>query len=70
VSEPDDETLSIKLIDLESRLMHQEKLLEQLDEVVTAQQDQLDRLRREVARLREEALHGSGEDVNEPPPHY
>lgn len=63
---PDDE----RLIDLEMRLMHQEKLFEQLDEVVTEQASELLRLRRELARLKEQVLQGPAEDVDEPPPHY
>ena len=59
-----------KLIDLEMRLMHQEKLLEQLNEVVTDQHGLIERLRREVARLKEQILQGPTEDVNERPPHY
>ncbi len=57
-------------IDFEMRLMHQEKLLEQLNEIVTEQQTQLERLRREVARLKDQLAQGASEDVNEPPPHY
>ena len=56
--------------DFEMRLMHQEKLLEQLNEIVTEQQTQLERLRREVARLKDQLAQGTSEDVNEPPPHY
>lgn len=59
-----------RLIELEMRLMHQENLLEQLNEVVTEQATQIDLLRRELARLREQALQGPSEDVNEAPPHY
>ncbi len=59
-----------RLIDLESRLMHQEKLYEQLNEVVTEQAALIDRLHREISRLKEQILAGPNEDVNEPPPHY
>ena len=59
-----------RLIDLESRLMHQEKLYEQLNEVVTEQAALIDRLEREISRLKEQILAGPNEDVNEPPPHY
>ncbi len=59
-----------RLIDLEMRLMHQEKLLEQLDEVVTDQHKLIERLQREIARLKEQVLQGPSEDVDEPPPHY
>ncbi len=65
VSEPDE-----RLIDFEMRLMHQEKLLEQLNEVVTDQHKLIEGLKREIARLKEQLLQGPTEDVNEPPPHY
>ncbi len=59
-----------RLIELETRLMHQEKLLEQLNEAVTSQHRQIERLSRALARLEEDVLGGNVEDVNEPPPHY
>ncbi len=59
-----------RLIDLESRLMHQEKLLEQLNEVVTEQQSMIERLQRELAALREQFSHVGEEQAEEPPPHY
>ncbi len=70
MSEQDAERTSEKLIDFEMRLMHQEKLLEQLNEVVIEQQGTIQRLHKEVDRLKEQALAGPNEDVNEPPPHY
>lgn len=65
VSEHDD-----RLMGLEERLMHQERLLETLDEVVTAQQGVIETLTRELARLTEQIADGPSEDVDEPPPHY
>lgn len=59
-----------RLISLEERLMHQERLLERLDEVVTAQQGVIEKLTRDLARLTEQISEGPGEDVDEPPPHY
>ena len=59
-----------RLIDLESRLMHQEKLYEQLNEVVTEQAALVERLQRELARLKEQVLQGPPEDVDQSPPHY
>ena len=57
-------------IDFEMRLMHQEKLLEQLNEVVTTQAGDIQRLQREIKRLKEQVMQGPTEDVDEPPPHY
>jgi SlyX protein len=51
-----------RLIELESRLMHQDALLEQLNAVVVEQQVALDRLQREVALLREQILQGPAAD--------
>jgi SlyX protein len=60
-----------RLIELESRLMHQEKLLEQLDEVVTEQQKRIDVLERTLARLQEQVRMQAEDHPSEPPPpHY
>ena len=59
-----------RLTALEERLMHQERLLEELNEIVTTQQGTIDKLQREIARLRDQLAEGPGEDVDEPPPHY
>ena len=59
-----------RMIDLEMRLMHQEKLLEQLNEIVRDQHAQLEGLARVITHLKEQVLGGPTEDVNEPPPHY
>ncbi len=70
MSEHDAERTSEKLIDFEMRLMHQEKLLEQLNDVAVEQQGTIQRLQKEIARLKEQLVAGPNEDVNEPPPHY
>lgn len=58
------------LIALQERLMHQERLLEALNEVVTGQQDALDRLRRDMSSMRQQ-LDSQGEQAaDEAPPHY
>lgn len=58
-----------RLIDLESRLLHQEHLLEKLNGVVIEQAAALERLQRLLAQLREQVAEGL-DDVEEPPPHY
>jgi SlyX protein len=64
-----------RVLDLEERIMFQQRGLDELNEVVLRQQVELDRLRREVGSLRtlsERALEqGGGEDLpHEKPPHY
>lgn len=72
---PDDAFDSPRFVALEERLTYQQHLIDQLNEVVLAQQLHLERLGRElnnyataVARL---AQSPSGEDLpHEKPPHY
>ena len=59
-----------RLIELESRLMHQDKLLEQLDEIVTGLHGRIDLLERSLARLREQVRVQADEHPDEVPPHY
>ncbi|RXF75029.1 SlyX family protein [Hansschlegelia zhihuaiae] len=57
---------------LESRVAHQDRTIEALNEVVTAQWATIERLKREVEALgerMEEAVAGPG-PVDRPPPHY
>ncbi len=63
-----------RLMQLEIKLSYTEDLLETLNQLVTRQQDQIDLLLREVARLRQQ---GSSEGLAAPrnprdelPPHY
>ena len=64
-----------RLIDLESRIAHQDHALNELNDVVTAQQARLMHLERlcaslaeRIADMSESARTGSAED--ERPPHY
>ncbi len=62
-----------RLIELESKVSYQDKLLEDLDEVVTEQQAQLERLGREVERMTAQvraARTSESEGEEPPPPHY
>jgi SlyX protein len=64
-----------RLNDLESRYMHQERSIQELLDTVFRQQQELDRLGREVELLRDQlslvlpSLVARPED-EEPPPHY
>jgi uncharacterized coiled-coil protein SlyX len=70
------EDLMEKRIDeLELRYMHQEKTIQELDEIVCQQVVAIELLKREVALLKEQSLlmNPSGtreQDQEEPPPHY
>jgi SlyX protein len=62
--------LEERVIELESRHLHVENLLEKLNEVLVEQQAAIERLEREVARLREELRAPPEDEVEPPPPHY
>ena len=59
---------------LENKVIHQEYLVEELNSVVTRQQDQIDMLINEIKKLRQLATEQSDRLVSEgeepPPPHY
>lgn len=76
-SDPTSET--IQMIDerfesLETKVLYQDRTIEELNTVVTKQQDQIDELLAETKRLRESIESGaeSGIEGGEepPPPHY
>jgi SlyX protein len=68
------ERLEQRIIELETRLSYQDHTIEQLNEVVTAQQRQIDRLEKGMQNLRTQfADDGPGirrPDEETPPPHY
>jgi SlyX protein len=67
-----------RLIDLETRLVYQEHTIQQLNDIVSAQQKQIDQLtvtlKALVSRFREAAHNASpmesGNPDSEKPPHY
>ncbi len=63
--------LEERVIELESRHLHLEHLLEKLNAVVIDQQATIERMEREIERLQVE-LRAAGEQQAEepPPPHY
>ncbi len=68
-----EETLSGRVDELEARLMYQEVTIETLNQTITAQWQEIDKLKRQVAELSErlkEAEAGVPRPANEPPPHY
>jgi SlyX protein len=65
--------LSERLDALEMRLTYQDVTIETLNQTITAQWVEIDRLTRQVAELKErmrEAESNAAGPVNEPPPHY
>lgn len=67
--------METRLTELESRYMHQERTIQELNEAVFRQEQIIDRLEREVRELREQltlilpSLNRSTAE-EEPPPHY
>jgi len=66
---------SSPIAELQAQLLFQQRLLDQLNNVVLEQQAVLDRFRRDLETLRAMvqrlAEHGQGEDLpHEKPPHY
>jgi len=58
---------------LEIRLTYQDETIEQLNQTITAQWNQIDSLRRQIAKLNErlqEAEANAPGPANERPPHY
>ena len=69
----DTKALGERIDALEMRLTHQDEAIETLNQTITAQWQQIDRLTRQLAemkeRLQEAESHAPG-PTNEPPPHY
>lgn len=61
-----------RLDDLETRIAHQDRMLAEMNEVITAQWDKIDVLERQIARLRDELqnMTPAREGPEPPPPHY
>ena len=62
-----------RIAELESRLAFQDETIETLNQTITAQWIEIDRLTRQVAELKErlrEAESNAPAPANEPPPHY
>ncbi len=64
-----------RLVELETRYMHQEQIISDLSDIVYRQEQAIERLERDFRQLREEmnialpSLTRSPEE-EEPPPHY
>jgi len=67
--------LNERIIELESRIAYQERTIEELNLVVTGQQQQIDTLLQDIRRIRAYLKNADGSDVaradeEAPPPHY
>lgn len=65
---------SARIDSLEMRIAYQDETIETLNQALTSQWEQIDALKREIARLNERIVtieNNPGAPVsNEPPPHY
>lgn len=62
-----------RLLQLEIRVAHQEKIIGELNEVVTAQWKKIEMLERQLRRMGEEMAElgqGDAPAANQKPPHY
>jgi len=69
----DVDALSERIDALEMRLAYQDVTIETLNQTITAQWTEIDKLTRQLAELKErlrEAESNLSGPVNEPPPHY
>jgi len=63
--------MSERIVELEIQLMHQQRLLEELNELVYSQQQIIDRLSSEFRQMKEQLPSLNKKDEEEaPPPHY
>ncbi|ATX82854.1 SlyX protein [Mariprofundus ferrinatatus] len=64
-----------RIIELETKISYQDHIISELDDVVTSQQKQIEKLEKEMKRVQAhlKALTSSGlahPDEESPPPHY
>jgi SlyX protein len=61
-----------RLDEVEVRLAHHERMIAELNEVITAQWRKIDQLERHMSRIREElqSIEPQRQGIEPPPPHY
>ena len=61
-----------RITELETKIAHQEKLLDELNEVVTGQWRDIDILKKKFVLLNEmiQQLDGKSSEADAPPPHF
>jgi len=67
--------LENKIINIETKIAYQEKTIEQLNQIVTAQQQQLSQLQSELKAIKnwiqtQRPSQWASEPEEQPPPHY
>ena len=68
MSQPD---LDARIATLEMRTMHQDRVIEDLNDTITAQWKMIDSLARQITMLDDRMREGAGATSSEaPPPHY
>ena len=73
MSSKKNDPITHRLDSLETRFAFQEDLVQQLDDVIRSQADQIDRLEREVLKIRTELTHETEQEAppeEQVPPHY
>jgi uncharacterized coiled-coil protein SlyX len=65
-----DEQAMARLTEVEIKITHQERLVEELNQVVIEQRAEIDEMRKRLARFEKILSNLNEEAVNEPPPHY
>ena len=65
-------TSDTRITDLEIRMAHQDQIIAELNDVITAQWKKLDALERQLKRLGEEleSMEAGEAPANQKPPHY
>jgi len=65
-------TEASRLDEVEVRLAHHERMITELNEVITAQWRKIDQLERHMSRIREElqSMEPQRQGIEPPPPHY
>jgi len=70
-----DQSLKERMIDLEMRFMQQEATIQELNDVIYRQQQEIDKLRIDLERLKDQVKAGATSIIRDPseetpPPHY
>jgi len=67
--------LENRIIELETKISYQEHLIQELNDVITSQQKQIDQLERDIHQIRDHLKQANTSQIAKPeeevpPPHY